>query len=188
MNSLWVYAKIYDDNVCEKIISVVKKRNFSWGLTVDNKEQSRKNKIAWVKKDDAELNFLFNDMWALIGNVNAEHFRVNILELPEIQIAEYHSKYNGFYDTHPDVDFLSHNQHNGYQRKISFTIQLSNSKNYDGGDFYFSDDNMMHPNYDEVRQQGTVLLFPSFLPHGVKKVTRGVRYSIVGWFEGPGWC
>ncbi len=32
---------------------------------------------------------------------------------------------------------------------------------------------------------GTVLVFPSFMPHGVEPVTKGVRYSVVTWMVGP---
>jgi predicted 2-oxoglutarate/Fe(II)-dependent dioxygenase YbiX len=31
---------------------------------------------------------------------------------------------------------------------------------------------------------GTVLVFPSFMPHGVEPVTKGIRYSIVTWMVG----
>jgi predicted 2-oxoglutarate/Fe(II)-dependent dioxygenase YbiX len=33
--------------------------------------------------------------------------------------------------------------------------------------------------------KGTVLVFPSFMPHGVEPVTKGMRYSIVTWMVGP---
>ena len=31
---------------------------------------------------------------------------------------------------------------------------------------------------------GTVLVFPSFMPHGVEPVIKGIRYSIVTWMVG----
>jgi len=32
-----------------------------------------------------------------------------------------------------------------------------------------------------------VLIFPSWLQHRVRPVTRGIRHSLVSWVEGPRW-
>jgi len=37
----------------------------------------------------------------------------------------------------------------------------------------------------QIRKQGTVIVFPSFLKHRVTEVTRGKRYSLVQWLNGP---
>ena len=44
-------------------------------------------------------------------------------------------------------------------------------------------------NFDKniIREKGRVLIFPSFLPHKVTPVTKGVRKSLVTWMEGPAW-
>ncbi|MEC7191643.1 MAG: 2OG-Fe(II) oxygenase [Pseudomonadota bacterium] len=34
-------------------------------------------------------------------------------------------------------------------------------------------------------KRGDVIVFPSYLHHRVKPVTKGVRYSIVAWYGGP---
>ena len=33
--------------------------------------------------------------------------------------------------------------------------------------------------------KGTALVFPSFMPHGVEPITKGIRYSVVTWMVGP---
>ena len=33
--------------------------------------------------------------------------------------------------------------------------------------------------------KGSIIFFPSFMPHQVAPVTEGVRYSLVAWFVGP---
>ena len=35
------------------------------------------------------------------------------------------------------------------------------------------------------RQKGVCIIYPSFLPHRVTKVTKGTRHAIVGWIHGP---
>ena len=50
------------------------------------------------------------------------------------------------------------------------TIQLSDSDEYEGGDFEFDND---PPDKNILREKGRVLIFPSFLPH--KPVTKGKK-------------
>ena len=63
-------------------------------------------------------------------------------------------------------------------------IQLSDSTEYEGGDFTFSE--VESPNQTS-KDKGTVLVFPSYLQHKVTPVTKGERKSLVAWFEGPQW-
>lgn len=192
MKCLWAYNTAFvQPELCEEIIKIVKSRkNLQWGtLNTKNVTDSkmRKSKIDWIHKNDTELNFLFPLIWHFISEANRDCFQLNILELSKIQFSEYSSKYKGHYNTHVDVGWLDINELN-LQRKISFIIQLSNPNDYEGGEFYFSDNNMDHPNYDELKRQGTILTFPSFAFHGVKPVLKGTRYSLVGWVEGLPWC
>ena len=43
----------------------------------------------------------------------------------------------------------------------------------------------MQPDSNELRKKGSILIFPSFVEHRVTPVTKGVRKSLVGWYEGP---
>ena len=64
------------------------------------------------------------------------------------------------------------------RRVLSITVQLTPSEQYTGGQVELAG----HGNASV--EQGTVIMFPSFLPHIVHPVTSGVRQSIVGWFKG----
>ena len=64
-------------------------------------------------------------------------------------------------------------------RKISLVVFLSDTKDYDGGDFEFQEEAKI------PAEKGSILIFPSFLSHRVTPVTRGLRYSLVNWFIGP---
>mgnify|MGYP001205851066 CR=1 FL=1 len=72
-------------------------------------------------------------------------------------------------------------------RKLSMTIQLSDSHEYEGGNFEFRDHISNIPPKEQLRKKGTVLIFPSFLYHSVQPVTKGTRKSLVTWIEGPAW-
>ena len=70
-------------------------------------------------------------------------------------------------------------------RKLSFALQLSSHEDYGGGEFQFQDDN--NNSYFAPKRRGTIIIFDSRSRHRVKRVTRGVRRSLVGWVMGPRW-
>lgn len=80
-------------------------------------------------------------------------------------------------------DFIMKN--NEYIRKLSFSIQLSDPDDYEGGQFQLLDEN--NRSYIAPRERGTIILFDSRTKHRVRRVTKGVRKSIVGWVVGPRW-
>jgi hypothetical protein len=43
------------------------------------------------------------------------------------------------------------------------------------------------PNKDDVKARGTTFFFPSFFDHQATPVTKGTRYSLAAWFDGPKW-
>lgn len=70
-------------------------------------------------------------------------------------------------------------------RKLSFSLQLSDSDEYEGGQFQLMDEN--GKSYFAPKKKGVLIVFDSRAPHRVRKVTKGVRKSIVGWSVGPRW-
>ena len=80
-------------------------------------------------------------------------------------------------------DFL--NLSSEYVRKLSFTLQLSDPDDYEGGNIQFIDDE--NKSFMAPRQRGAMILFDSRTQHRVLKVKKGVRRSIVGWVLGPRW-
>jgi PKHD-type hydroxylase len=67
-------------------------------------------------------------------------------------------------------------------RKLSFTVQLSDTKDYKGGDLVFHYKSQPVKAY---REKGMVVVFPSTMLHEVTPVKKGTRYSLVGWVAGP---
>ena len=71
-------------------------------------------------------------------------------------------------------------------RKLSMTINLTDPNTYEGGDlmFDFGENDGSKCKIEEAREQGTIIVFPSFLQHCVSPVTKGIRYSLVNWTLG----
>jgi PKHD-type hydroxylase len=73
----------------------------------------------------------------------------------------------------------------GKVRKISMTCNLNVPGEYDGGNLMFDfghhhDGDQFHECI-EIRPQGSVIVFPSFIDHCVSPLTKGTRYSLVLW-------
>ena len=68
------------------------------------------------------------------------------------------------------------------QRKLSLTVQLSDPSEYEGGGLEFRQGCSI---IEAPRAKGAVVAFPSWAPHRVTPVTRGVRRSLVAWVGGP---
>ena len=133
----------------------------------------RKTKIGWT--EDPGLMTLAVQYLKLS---NRDAFGVDADYMPPLQFGEY--SVGSFYDWHFDVNW----EGNGpYDRKLSFVLQLSDPSTYDGGNFEFKE--VEQPS--RFREQGSILIFPSYLTHRVTEVTRGKRNSLVGWIEGPRW-
>ncbi len=66
-------------------------------------------------------------------------------------------------------------------RKLTFILQLSDPKSYEGGDVILHN---VPDNTEGYRQQGNIIVFPSYWLHRVTPVTRGTRHFVVGWLHG----
>ena len=72
------------------------------------------------------------------------------------------------------------------QRKLSISVQLSNPRDYTGGEFRMHDIEEQPPR-DTIRQRGTLIILPSLVRHEVTPVKTGTRFSLVGWYRGERW-
>lgn len=96
---------------------------------------------------------------------------MSFTKIIDIEILKYENK--GFYKWH--VDHFTH-----VPRTLSCILLLNND--YEGGNLCFSNPDESEE-WSVETKPGRLIIWPSnFLyPHTVKPVTRGVRYSVVGW-------
>ena len=100
-------------------------------------------------------------------------------------------KLNQFYDWHCDsweAPYANpdNKDTNGKIRKLSVTCSLSAPEDYEGGELEFDFRNMDPDKQSirkcaEIKPRGSIVVFPSFVWHRVKPVTKGTRYSLVIW-------
>ena len=91
-----------------------------------------------------------------------------------------------FYDGNEEGCYKSHidplNWTNPHNRKLSFVLQLSDPSEYEGGELKLY--NAYEPTTIK-REKGLIVFFPSYTLHEVTPVTKGERYTLVGWVHGP---
>ena len=105
--------------------------------------------------------------------VNYQIWQYNITHSNQSEFLMY--DIHGKYETHVDTFHARSNE----TRKLTILAFLNDD--FEGGKFYIQNSNeRLYPQ----QTPGTVLVFPSFMPHGVEPVTKGIRYSVVTWMVG----
>jgi PKHD-type hydroxylase len=202
-NYYWYFEKALSKLTCEKIIKHGKAKQLKMGtishigannkITKKEKEfvqQHRKSKVCFM--NDPWLYDIFAP-YINTANKNAG-WNYNLSWSESFQFTVY--KKSNFYHWHQDTfgepNVSQDPNFNGKIRKISLICNLTDPKKFTGGEVEFDITNQRERKTiilkcKEARQQGTVIVFPSFVWHRVKPVTSGTRISIVNWSIGEPW-
>ena len=135
----------------------------------------RDSKNSWIMPCD-DSHWIFRRVTDVIMDLNSKFFKFDLFGFIEgFQFTRYDAP-GGKYDQHIDRGL------NTWTRKLSFTLQLSDPKDYVGGDLelYYGQEPTV-----PTKEQGFVVVFPSYALHRVTPVTKGTRYSLVAWITGP---
>ena len=148
------------------------------GETPEVVDEKRRSKVKHVQDP-----LIKNTLMHYVMHLNAAHYGFDLYPTCYLQYTTYDSSYKGHYDWHQDDAILDPTTSAKAIRKLSITMPLSWSHEYEGGDLEI--DGVELP--DQARQKGSVVVFPSFFHHRVTPVTSGQRRSLVAWFVGPLW-
>ena len=201
--SVWYYTDLPEDivNIIEKDLT----ENFDSQMA-DSKlhgdalnKEKRNSQNTWISTNHWVAGFL----WHYVQRANRENFLYDLRNIDgeSLQYTRYGE--GEFYGWHNDAglatqykpqavgnrveglanDFVNENIE--LVRKLSFSLQLSDPDDYEGGNVQFLDE--AGNSYFAPRKRGTIVLFDSRTQHRVLKVTKGQRKSIVGWTVGPRW-
>jgi PKHD-type hydroxylase len=185
-NEYYYFTEAIDKKTCNKII---KAGNTDFGdATIGHggpeitDKKARMSKIAWTSDQ-----WVYDLIWPYMEEANAQAgWEYDIKAAEAVQITRYEK--GAFYDFHQDgksdnlgaYDEPQNKFRHGNVRKLSMSIILNDD--YEGGDFEFATLNKIYtPDFNKL---GSVMVFPSFMMHRVKPVTKGTRYSLVSWFLG----
>jgi len=176
----YFFEKGFTDEELDKIykdVATIPFINAGTGPENCQDKSIRSSSVKWVPKDK-EWAWLYDKMMAMIIEANDNVWNFDLYSvLDDIQYTEYHATNDGHYGWHQDIGpgALS-------TRKVSITVQLSGSDEYEGGELEYwkgGQDMQKAP-----RGKGVVFIFPSYMMHRVTPVTKGVRRSFVLWVGG----
>jgi PKHD-type hydroxylase len=141
----------------------------------------RSGEVAFFNYADSNLLWLFEKLSYVVRQVNEDMFKFDLDYIQALQFTTYGKK-GDQYGEH--IDVLSGPPANTEYRKLSFSVQLSDSQSYTGGDLMVGPDDIRR-GASASRTQGDIIFFPSFMNHKVTPIESGFRHSLVGWVCGP---
>jgi PKHD-type hydroxylase len=169
------WKEAFSKEECTSIINIAKNKGLIKGITIGDAKNIRESKISWLYPND-NMDWVFRRVTDLILNLNERFFKFDLSGIHEgFQFTNYEAP-SGKYGKHVDRAI------NLVVRKLSVSIQLTDPSTYEGGELYLYDDDkgtLMS------KEQGTLILFPSYTLHEVMPVTKGTRNSLVTWVTGP---
>ncbi len=176
----YIYHKSFNDEHIKKIISMLDdnkwiKSGIETGDSGAYKSEMRTNQEQLLIPD--KDGFPFTQISNIVSELNRDwwNFDVTGLNFTTDHPSVFKYGTGTHFDWHFDFTYSEPT------RKLGYTIQLSDSKDYEGGNLEFYG----YDNEDKMREKGTIILFPSYVWHRVSKVTKGTRLAMVGWVHGP---
>jgi len=199
-NYYWYFSGVLTPKFCDDVIAYANQQEETMARTggygdrklskdeVKDLKRKRNSDLVWLSE-----NWIYKELqpYIHIANKNAGwNFEWDSSE--PCQFTKY--KLNQYYDWHCDswdkpYDKPGKHDH-GKVRKLSMTCQLTDGSEYEGGELEFDYRNYEPHMRDESRHlikakeilpKGSIVVFPSFVWHRVKPVTKGIRYSLVMW-------
>lgn len=180
-NEAFAYAtNCFTDEEIQQIVDLGKNQPLGKGELENGSsdEVIRNSTISWINVD-SESTPLYVKLTELVNYINDKFYKYDLTEMETLQYTEYYSGTLDRYKAHSD---------DGHKfnlfRKLSFSVQLSDPNEYEGGNFLFYRNSLHEPN-EAPKQKGTLIVFPSYVIHEITPVTKGVRRSLVSWVIGP---
>lgn len=172
----WAYwDNLFSSDECKTIIEIGENKTLHEATVMGVNNGVRDSNVSWLYPADG-MEWAFRRVTDSVLSLNERFFKFDLFGMLEgFQFTRYDAP-GGKYKRHIDKVL------NGSIRKLSLSIQLSESSEYEGGDL------LIHNADTPVRvekKQGYMAVFPSYTLHEVEPVTKGTRYSLVAWITGP---
>lgn len=179
------------------------------GRNIDN---IRSCKTSWINPDSKFNSELVNVVTGLIQTIALQNYGFDFHRCEPLQYTHYtyseDKDIKDHYDWHIDSHLMA--RPSPFDRKVSVSIQLSDSDDYTGCDLTFPGWDTMFENAEKdkeqeivgmsfldgspllysdaqtvLRQKGTAIFFPSMFAHRVTPIESGERFALVCWLQGP---
>lgn len=178
--TLWYYNDILTEKDCDALIKL-------YTQAPDEEARIGGGGTAVIDKTIRNVNRIILPVYKGIGarlaavglDANSQRWNFNIKRANQSEFLKYPAgggRYKGHIDT-----FLSKDPNN-LQECRKLTVLAFLNDDFKGGKFFLQTD---HKKLYPPQKKGTIIVFPSFILHGVEDVEEGERYSVVTWMVGP---
>ena len=151
-------------------------------------EKVRKSDVKFINFDNGmgQADWIFFRLNKIIEDINNQFYNFDLNGYESFQYTVYHDHEKGRYDFHMDTIMGNNIPDDMYEtRKLSMTFLLNEpGVDFEGGDFQINSGQEKDAETVPLNK-GRIIMFPSFMIHRVKPVTKGIRKSIVIWVVGP---
>ena len=165
----WYFKSAIPEKICDDIVRYGKEQDKEIATTGNN----NKKEITEVQLKNIQKKRKSDVVWM------SDRWIYNEIQ-PYIYKANENAGWNFEWDRSEPCQFTEYKL-----RKLSMTVSLTNPEEYEGGDLEFdfrnTDEGSQPRICEEIRKKGSVIVFPSFVWHRVKPVTKGTRHSLVCW-------
>jgi len=204
LNYYWYFTKALPVGLCNKILKLGKSKKVKQAATFSTKKDQplnkqemetlkvkRNSKVVWLNEP-----WIHKAIQPFVHTANRHagwNFEWGWSE--PAQFTQY--KKGMYYNWHRDSTAEPYPSELGSSfvgkiRKLTSVLVLSNPSEYKGGELEFqfqAEDPQFNTDRkikiaNEVAPKGSIIVFPSFVWHRVKPVTKGVRYSMPTWHIG----
>ena len=202
LNYYWYFTKALPIGFCNKILKLGKSKKAKQAVTANiKKDQSlskqemetlkvkRNSKVVWLDE-----RWIYDKIQPFVHTANRNagwNFEWDWSEPAQFTQYKKGMYYNWHIDS-LDEPYINEGPLQGKIRKLTSVLVLSNPNEYKGGELEFQFQ-AEDPQFNKVRKikvanevapKGSIIVFPSFVWHRVKPVTKGVRYSMPTWHLG----
>ena len=185
----YLFPRIIKPEVCNKIVKDFMAEDLKpalVGVAPRDNPSIRKTSVYFIP---TKLSSKANEIaWHFLKEGNKQMFKYDLTYFQPIQFAEY--SVGSFYDWHMDTHY--DNEPNK-TRKLSLSLMLTDPDTFEGGELQFynggrpfaeqGDENGKQVKND-LKAQGTIVVFDSRDFHRVTPMVDGTRHSIVCWATG----
>ena len=198
-NYFWYFSGVLTPRFCDEVIKYALQQKDGIARTggFDKKKLSKEDVKNIQKKRKSDLVWLNKEIHPYVHQANRmAGWNFDWDRSESCQFTKY--KEGQYYDWHCDSWNQVYKRKKGHPedgkiRKLSMTCQLTDGSEYSGGELEFDFRNYEPHQREESKHlrkateilpKGSIIVFPSFLWHRVKPITRGTRYSLVLWHLG----
>ena len=166
-------STLFTSQDCEDILSTCVEELWL-PATVIGKTDFHKSKRQKLRGDTAGFPFL--NIRDVTKQANTEIYDFSLLGIIDQDFPQVFKYAEGdYYNMHIDLNSMASS------RKIAFIINLTDPADYEGGQIEF-----LNVNIDSLlsNEQGSCLIFPTYMPYSITPVTKGTKHILVGHVHG----